>query len=289
MQRPSPAPSEPDTAWCIAGRGVELVTGPERALGHRPDVRARVAIGDTVPDGSLGPPLKEVHVEESGVREFTVTWHDAGDGRVIAANPTGGNQISWCEPDREQFSFTPGADALVTSVYQRFLVRHVTTSLLELDLTGRSIHAVSAQVDGGILAVAGPTCSGKTRLVNRLAADGIVGRVVDDDCPVLLPGGTTTTLVPRRYEVESASTHRLVALVVLTDHTTAVRWIEAGRAHSLLDTIPVPWPAGWLPADRRPVLPALPPDLPVLEVPAQQELAHDAVVDAVQAVLKPPR
>lgn len=280
---------DPDDAWCVAGRGTELVAGPERALGRRADLRARVAIGAVEPADALGPAAEEIHVAESGVRSFTVAWHDLGHGRVVAVNPAGGNQVSWSEPDRARFSFTPGPDPLVTSVYQRFLVRHLTTNLLERDLGGRSIHAVSAELDTGVLAVAGPTCSGKTRLVNRLAGDGLVGRVVDDDCPVLLPGGATATLVPRRYEVERATRHELSVLVVLSHDTTSVRRIEAARAHELLTAIPVPWPASWLPADERPDLPELPPGLPVFEVPAQDEAAHDTVVDTVRGVLSETR
>lgn len=275
------AAAEPDRSWCIAGRGEALVTGPVRALGDRGDVRVRVELGEPVPEQDLGEPTRSIRVAESGVREFTVTWHEMGDGRTVARNPAGGNQVVWSEPTPTRLWFTPGPDALVTSVYQRFLIRHVTTTLLEHDLGGRSIHAVTAALGSGVLAVAGATCSGKTRLVNHLAGAGLVGRVVDDDCPVVAPGGRTATLVPRRYEVETATLQELRALVVLTEEVDEPRATDADRAHALLASIPVPWPASWLPGEPRPPLPPLPAGLAVIEAPAQRESAHSAVADAI--------
>jgi hypothetical protein len=282
-----PSPADPDRAWCVAGQGPGLVVGPERSLGGRADVRVRVTVREPIAGDRLGKVVDEVHVAESGVREFTVTWHDLSDGTVVAANPAGGNQIGWSEPSRDAFWLTPGGDALVTSVYQRFLLRHLTTTLLERDLGGRSIHATTAGFGAGVLAVAGPTCSGKTRLMNRLAGAGLVGRLVDDDCPIVTASGAIASLVPRRYEVESASLADLSALIVLSTAVGAPRRIEAARAQDLLRDIPVPWPASWLPADPRPGLPALPTDLPILEVPAQDDAAHAEVLDLVAGDLTP--
>ncbi len=276
-----PAPDEPDRAWCLAGSGVNLVVGPARALGDRTDVRVEVFVDVARPADALGSAVKEVRVAESGLREFTVTWHDLGDGATVAVNPAGGNQVGWSEPARDAFWFTVGQDPLSTSVYQRFLLRHLATVLLEHDLGGRSIHAVTAEWSRGVLAVAGPTCSGKTRLMNRLVGAGLVGPLVDDDCPIIAPAGAAATLVPRRYEVEAARTPDLAGVIVLSDAVTTPRLIPAARAHELLGGIPVPWPASWLPADPRPELPPLRPDLVALEVPAQDEGVFDEVASIV--------
>jgi hypothetical protein len=281
------SPAEPDRAWCIAGQGAGLVVGPERALGDRADVRIRIGVRDPLAPDQLGEVIAQIPVMESGVREFTVTWHQAADDGIVAVNPAGGNQIGWSEPARDAFWLTPGRDALVSSVHQRFLLRHLTTVLLERDLGGRSIHAVTARWGPGVLAVAGPTCSGKTRLMNRLAGAGLVGRIVDDDCPIIAAAGGTATLVPRRYEVETARAVDLAAVLVLTDAVDAPRQIDPERAGVLLEAIPVPWPASWLPGDPRPSLPALPAGLPVLEVPARDDAAHADVVALVAAGLTP--
>jgi hypothetical protein len=277
----SPSPADPDVSWCIAGQGADLVVGPERALGGRPDVRIRVAVREPISSDGLGAVIEQVRVAESGVREFTVAWHELADGAVTAVNPAGGNQVGWTEPSRDAFWLTSGRDALVTSVYQRFLLRHLTTMLLERDLSGRSIHATTAVLGTGLLAVAGPTCSGKTRLMNRLAGAGLVGRLVDDDCPIITASGATASLVPRRYEVETASVADLSALIVLSDAVRAPERIDSTRARQLLGSIPVPWPASWLPADRRRDLPGLPADLPIIEVPAQDEGVYEGVLELV--------
>lgn len=281
------SPGDPDAAWCVAGEGADLVVGPERALGGRSDVRIRVAVREPIPPESLGPVVQELVVAESGVREFTVTWHEAREGEVVAVNPAGGNQVGWSEPSRDAFWLTPGRDALVTSVYQRFLLRHLTTVLLERDLDGRSIHATTATWGGGVLAVAGPTCSGKTRLMNRLAGAELVGPLVDDDCPIITAKGHSASLVPRRYEVEAATLTDLRALIVLTDTVSTTQRIEPTRAHELLQAIPVPWPASWLPADPRPALPELPEGLPVVAVPPQDDAAHAGVLELVRGFSAP--
>lgn len=272
--------AEADQAWCIVGRGAELTVGPARSLGGRSDVRARVTLGEPCTRDQLGPTTRTIPVAESGVREFVVSWHDRGSGETVAVNPAGGNQVGWTSETFDAWWFSSGHDALQTSVYQRFVLRHLTTALLERDLDGRSIHAVTASWDGGVLAVAGPTRSGKTRLMNHLAATGAVGAFVDDDCPILTDGATVT-LVPRRYEVERATVHDLRGLIILSHDTRDPRGISPARAHDLLETTPVPWPARWLPAEDRPPLPPLPPDLRILEVPAQTEEGFTAITASV--------
>lgn len=268
--------ADADRAWCIVGHGAGLTVGPSRAFDDRADLRARVDLGEPLPAEELGPRTRTISVKESGVREFEVSWHDRGLGETIAVNPAGGNQVGWASSTFDSWWFSPGNDPLQTSVYQRFLLRHLTTALLERDLDGRSIHAVTAGWDGGVLAVAGPTRSGKTRLMNHLAVRGLVGALIDDDCPILT-GRTSATLVPRRYEVERTALHELRGLILLTDEVSRPHAITPSRAHHLLDTTPVPWPAIWLPAEARPPLPPLPPALPVLEAPAQDESCFDAV------------
>jgi hypothetical protein len=179
---------------------------------------------------------------------------------------------------------TPAPDSHVTDVHVRFVLRHLTTLLLEADLGGRSIHAVAAASGPGLLAVAGPTRSGKTRLVNHLVAAGVVGEVVDDDCPVLAPEGILGTLVPRRYEVARAGCRPLHTLVLLTDDATGVGQVDVSEAHRFLERTATPWPAPWLPAAGPRVMPDLPDDLTVIVVPAQDEPAFAAVGELVSSL-----
>lgn len=143
------SPEEPDVSWLVVGRGLDLMVGPERALQDLADVRARVSLAE--PHMTLGPVVDEVAVAESGVREFVVPWHGQPDGRTVAANPAGGNQVSWNE-ELDDFRLTPAADALHTSVHVRFVLRHLTTSLLEVDLEERrrEVAQHEADVDRGV-------------------------------------------------------------------------------------------------------------------------------------------
>lgn len=277
--------SDSDDAWCIVGQGAGLTVGPARSFSGRADRRALITLREAWADGDLGPPTRTIPVRESGVREFEVSWHELGSDQTIAVNPAGGNQVGWAPSTFAEWWFSAGRDPLQTSVYQRFLLRHLTTVLLERDLGGRSIHAVTAAWDGGVLAVAGPTRSGKTRLMNRLAAEGLVGAFVDDDCPVL-SAGAIATLVPRRYEVERATLHELRGLIVLTDDVQQPQPITTSRAHDLLETTPVPWPASWLPVEDRPQLPPLPVALRVIEAPAQDDSCFTAVAACVAGGLR---
>lgn len=269
-----------DQTWCVVGRGAALTVGPERAFPDQVERRARIAVQEPLPEADLGPATRTIPVLESGVREFAVSWHDREPGEVVAVNPAGGNQVGWASATFDWWWFSPGHDPLQTSVYQRFVLRHVTTALLERDLRGRSIHAVTATWDGGLLAVAGPTRSGKTRLMNHLAARGLVGALVDDDCPVLTPEGIAT-LVPRRYEVEQATVGDLRGVILLTHEAQQPQEITTSRAHDLLDRTPVPWPAAWLPTEDRPPLPPLPQPLRVIEAAAQDEGSFEAIASCV--------
>lgn len=274
-------PAAPDRAWLVAGRGAAMVVGPERALATHPDLRGRVHLAEPVPD--LGPVSAEFTVAESGVRTFVVPWHTLPDGRTVAAHPIGHNQVSWHPAAPTDVGVTPAPDGHLTAVHVRFVLRHLTTTLLEQDLGGRSIHAVAAAAGPGVVAVAGPTRSGKTRLVNHLVAADLVGAVVDDDCPVLAPGGRLGMLVPARYEVARAVCLPLRALVVLTDDGGGVRRLDADTAHAFLERTAMPWPAPWLPAAGPRVVPDLPSDLTVVAAPAQDESAFAAVAGLVSA------
>ena len=124
-------------------------------------------------------------------------WHRLADGRTVAAHPVGGNQVSWRADAPTDLGVTPAPDGHLTAVHVRFVMRHLTTQLLEEDLAGRSIHAVAVASGAGVLAVAGPTRSGKTRLANHLIAAGLVGNVVDDDCPSWRAEGRSACSCPR--------------------------------------------------------------------------------------------
>jgi hypothetical protein len=257
-----------------------MMVGPERALATLPDIRGRVHLAQPVSD--LGPVSAEVTVAESGLRTFAVPWHTLPDGRMVAAHPIGGNQVSWDPGLPTDFGVTPVPDAHLTAVHVRFVLRHLTTTLLEQDLGGRSIHAVTAEVArSGVLAVAGPTRSGKTRLINHLVAACLVGDVVDDDCPVLAPAAVLGGLVPRRYEVARASCLPLRTLIVLTDHVTEARHVDVDTAHGFLERTPRPWPVPWLPATGPRVVPSLPTGLTVIAAPAQDESAFAAVAGLI--------
>ena len=274
-------PADPDRAWLVAGREAAMVVGPERALHGHPDIRGRVHL--TEPALELGPVLAEHDVAESGVRAFAVPWHRLADGRTLAAHPVGGNQVSWRADAPTDLGVPPAADGHLTAVHVRFVLRHLTTGLLEQDLGGRSIHAVVADRGSGVLAVAGPTRSGKTRLVNHLIAAGLVGEVLDDDCPVLAPTGTVGMLVPRRYEAARAVCLPLHTLVLLTEGTTEVVSVDAAAARRFLERTARPWPAPWLPADDPGVVPGLSHGVTVIAVPAQDESAFAAVAGLVRA------
>jgi hypothetical protein len=273
-------PEDPDTAWLVAGRAAAMVVGPERALATHPDIRGRVHLTEPTPD--LGPAYAEHTVAESGVRSFVVPWHQLADGRTVAPHPVGGNQVCWRADAPTDLGVTRAPDGHLTAVHVRFVLRHLTTRLLEEDLAGRSIHAVAVASGAGVLGVAGPTRSGKTRLVNHLIAAGLVGDVVDDDCPVLAPEGVLGTLVPTRYEASRARCLPLHTLVLLTDDVTGVRQVEVDSAHRFLERTPRPWPAPWLPADGPRVVPDLPEAMTVIAAPAQDESAFAAVAGLVR-------
>lgn len=274
-------PADPDTAWLVAGRAAAMVVGPERALATHPDIRGRVHLTEPIPD--LGPVFAEHRVAESGARTFVVPWHQLADGRTVAAHPVGENQVCWRADAPTDLGVTPAPEGHLTAVHVRFVLRHLTTQLLEEDLAGRSIHAVAVASGAGVLAVAGPTRSGKTRLVNHLIAAGLVGDVVDDDCPVLAPAGVLGMLVPARHEVARAARLPLRTLVLLADDVTGVQQADGDSAQQFLERTARPWPVPWLPTAGPRVVPDLPADLSVIAAAAHDESAFAAVAGLVRA------
>jgi hypothetical protein len=274
---------EPDRSWAIAGHGLGLLAGPSRAFPEHSAVRIRVELAQAHPPGSLNRLVAEHAVAESGVRAFTVPWHEGPDGWIVASNPAGENQVSWSRT-LDKFRITSAPDALLTSVHVRYVLRHLTTSLLEQDLGGRAVHAVTAALGARVVAVAGATRSGKTRLVNRLIAAGLLGDVVDDDCPILCVAGAVATLVPRRYEVARSCSSDLAGLVLLCGDETGSRDVPSADARSFLERTPAAWPAPWLPVAARPPVPELPPGLPVLAVSLRAEDAYRDVAAFVSSV-----
>jgi hypothetical protein len=263
-----------------------MMVGPARALGDEADARVVVRVTDEVDAMPEIEPVSEWEIAESGVRRFVVPWYAFPEGRVTAVNPAGGNRVSWPEPQRDHFVLTKAVDAHLTSVHVRFILRHATTVLLEQDIAGRSIHAVCGRLTSDpslILAVAGETQSGKTRLVNRLIAAGLLTRIYDDDCPILGPRGTLLSLVPRRYEVEKASTARLGALVMLKDGVSGLVDTDADAAKAFLETTRVPWPTRWLPSRPRPAMPSIPAAVRVAEYAAREERTIALVIDWVRS------
>ena len=280
--------SEPlDSTWAVAGHGPDLLVGPWRALRHcGADVRARVTLlaEDTLEPGSE---LGTVNVAESGVRDFDVRWSEGGDGTTIATNPVGGNKVAW-SADQTRYWLSPARDAHLSSVHVRFVLRHVTTALLVADLAARPVHAVVASLaGGGVLAVCGPTRSGKTRLINRLLVSGFVDRVVDDDCPVLAADARLHSVVPARYEVVRTSSHALAGLVLLDATTNTPRLVPARAAEEFLRRTARPWPAPWLPVpdDVTYAGRLLPDTLPALSLPVHDD--SDADHRAVTELLAP--
>ena len=261
----------PDTEWAVVGEGTGLMVGPRRAFDGR-EVRGSVRIDPTLADRELGPAVRTTTVAESGLRSFSVTWHESGS-EVVAVNPAGGNRVAWVDP--LHLAVAPVDAGHLTSVHVRFLLRHLTTALLATDLGAAPVHAVTATVPtGGVLVVSGPTQSGKTRLVNRLVASGAVRQVVDDDCPLVTSAGSLVTLVPRRYEVERVRSHDLRALVLLDGSVTSPEVPSDPRA--FLAATPVPWPCAWLPHPDLPAVPMLP-AVPGLAVPPRDEGCVEAV------------
>lgn len=269
-------PDGPDTEWAVVGRGTDLAAGPRRAFGQE-HVRASVRVDPALGELPLGAALRTVTVAESGVRSFEVVWHESAEG-TVAVNPAGGNRVGWTDP--RHLSVTPVDSGHLTSVHVRFLLRHLTTGLLAADLGAAPVHAVTAQLaGGGVLAVAGPTQSGKTRLVNRLLAAGHVTEVVDDDCPLLAPDGRCASLVPRRYELVRSRRDALVALVLL-DGSVAAPGPAPDPVRFLAQT-PVPWPCSWLPGEELPPVPQLP-AVPTWAVPARDEDAAEEVAALIR-------
>ena len=268
-----------DRSWAVTGAGRDLRVGPLRALR---DVEPRRAVVTLLPPGEnlpIGEPVADVQVRESGVREFAVRWHEGPAADVVVAdNPAGGNRVGW-STDGERWWVTDVDGGARAVVHLRFVLRHLTTICVAGDTGGRAVHAVTARLPGGgVVAVAGATTTGKTRLVNRLIAAGIAGPVVDDDCPIVSSDGAVHSLVPARHEVVRAASERLAALVLL--RADGVDAPEDPAA--FLERTPCPWPAVWLPSPPAQPLTSLPGTVPVLAVGQridEDEAAVDRVVD----------
>jgi hypothetical protein len=276
---------ELDSTWAVVGHGTNLLVGPWRALRHsalEPRVHVTLLAHDTLVPGRQ---IRSVPVRESGVRDFDVLWSEGDNSTIVASNPAGGNKIAW-SADQRRFWLTPARDAHLSSVHVRFVLRHLTTVLLGQDLAARAVHAVvGSLMTGGALAVCGPTRSGKTRLVNRLLVDGVLDRVVDDDCPVLAAGARLHGAVPARYEIVRAWSIPLAGLILLDDATTSPREMSAVEAEAFLLRTPRPWPAPWLPNPDQTVAGGslLPTGLPVLALPMRDdgEADHRAVTERI--------
>ena len=84
-------PADPDVAWLVAGRAAGTGRGPRAGAGQPAPTSGA---GCTLPSRSstwdrCSP---STGVAESGVRDFTVPWHELADGRTVAAHPVGGTR-----------------------------------------------------------------------------------------------------------------------------------------------------------------------------------------------------
>ena len=267
-------PAWRDATWVVAGRGEELMCGPFRAMHAVEPRRASVTLLPPEVSLEMGEEVRRVEVRESGLREYVVTWHHGLDDPnvTIADNPAGRNQVAW-SADRSRWWITNVDGGHVTSSHVRFVLRHLTTLSLVEDTGGHPVHAVTVQLPtGGVLAIAGPTTSGKTRLANRLVAAGTTGGFVDDDCPVLTATDEALSLVPARHEVVRARRERVRGIVLLRPDPGVT--VDAAR---FLAETPAAWPATWLPGPDAPPTTRSAAGVPVLELDHRTDLDEAAV------------
>jgi hypothetical protein len=278
-------------SWSVAeGADGELQVGPTRAFGGRSLLAtvgtARRGCGDALDPGR---PVAHHEVRES-TRSFTVAEHRF-DGFGGVRHPGGDNWIWWTD-DRRRWLVEEQPTWPATWVHVRYVLRHIWTA--GHAACGRpSVHATAATRPGadGWVVLAGPTRSGKSRLMNRLLAAGSLGECVEDDCPVVGPGDALRAVMPTQHEVRSTRVARAVGWILLDEAAPpdSVGPVDDQAAAAFLATTRPVWPLRWLPvldgAARRagPPVPD-PAGRPALAVPARAD-ADDAVVAAVAAWL----
>jgi hypothetical protein len=273
-----------DSWSLVEGADGELAIGPTRAFAGRPLVATVGTVRRGAWDGLDPGPVVAHHEVRESTRAFTVTEHRVDGGGGGVHHPGGGNWIWWTD-DRRRWAVEEQPAWPATWVHVRYVLRHLGTAWHAA--RGRpSVHATAATLPGGggWVVLAGPTRSGKSRLMNRLVVDGALGECVEDDCPVLGPGDEVRALMPTQHEVRSTRTGQVAAWLLLDEDATAVAPVDALTAATLLaETRPV-WPLSWLPAIEdpaggAPVVPD-PAGAPALTVPARSD-ADDAIVAAV--------
>jgi hypothetical protein len=279
-------------SWSLAEvAGGELQVGPTRAFAGCPLVATVGTVRRGAWDGlDPGPPVAHHEVRES-TRAFTVPEHRF-DGFGGVRHPGGANWIWWTD-DRRRWLVEEQPAWPATWVHVRYVLRHLWTAW-HAARDRPSVHATAATVPAapGWVVLAGPTRSGKSRLMNRLLAIGALAECVEDDCPVVGPGDALRTLMPTQHEVRSTRTGRAAAWLLLDERTASVTPIAAAEAAAFLaGTRPV-WPLSWLPSIDGPTghvatgAPATPDPAgsPALAVPVRSD-ADDGAVAAVAAWL----
>ena len=274
-------PADPDSAWLVAGRAASLVVGPERALAGHPDIRGRVHLTEPVLD--LGPVLAEHRVAESGVRDFTVPWHELADGRTVAAHPVGGTRsLARRHADRARRQPCAGRPPHLRPRAVRAAPPDHPAARggpgRSLDPRGRGgrryrggrggrTHPRRQDPAGQPPDRSGPGRRRRRRRLPRPRAGGNprdAGPQAARGRPRDLPTTPHAGAADRRRDAGGAG--------------------RPVTAHRFLERTARPWPAPWLPTDGVRALPALPDDVAVLVAPAQDESAFADVADLVSAL-----
>ena len=244
-------------AWCARlGDGTDVWTGPEAAFGGGPAPTHRVA---RLAVDALAPPATPgtaVPVHESGAGSFSVEHHDLG-GWTGVWHPVGRNWVL-VSSDGQRWAVGGSPSPAQSWVHVRFVLRHLVTAHLLARPRAQVVHAVAARHDSGgdpVVAVVGPTTSGKTRLVNRLVATGVLDEVVEDDCAVVADGALAG-LFPTEHELRRLRVHPIGAVVALDETVDRVREGDLADVARWAAACQVPWPVDWLPgAPTRPSTP----------------------------------